>query len=120
MRSPHRLGAGDYGVMAKPVDVGSEHFPTKAAAIARCQEILYTYPGTPGSGAGQPQDVTDQSHVTFLTALVKRHPEVDKKTRPGIAGFKVQVNPDGTGNTRCFWVIHPDGTATHFSFKSCL
>lgn len=106
--------------MAISVDIGDEHFPTKATATARCQDILRAYPGLTGSGAGQPQEVTDPTHVTFLTALVKRHPEADDKIGSGIAGFKVQVNPDGTGNTRCFWVIHPDGTATHFSFKSCL
>jgi hypothetical protein len=106
--------------MAIPVDIGSEHFPTKAAATARCQEILYAYPGQPGSGAGQPQDVTDPTHTAFLTALVKRHPETDEKTGPGISGFKVAVNPDGTGNTRCFYAIHTDGNQVAFSFKSCL
>jgi hypothetical protein len=106
--------------MAKPMDIASEHFSTKGAATERCQDILRAYPGQPGSGAGQPQEVTDPTHVAFLTALVARHPDVDEKTGAGVAGFKVQVNPGGTGNTRCFWVIHPDGTATHFSFKSCL
>lgn len=106
--------------MAKPVNIGTEHFPTKTAATARCQEILYAYPGAPGTGAGQPQEVTDPTHVTFLTALVARHPDLEEKTGAGVAGFKVQVNPDGKGNTRCFWVIHPDGSSTHFSFKSCL
>ncbi|WP_405673306.1 DCL family protein [Streptomyces sp. NBC_01530] len=106
--------------MAKPIDIASEYFSTKAAATARCQDILRAYPGQPRSGAGQPQEVTDPTHVAFLTALVERHPKADDKIGSGVAGFKVQVNPDGTGNTRCFWVIHHDGTATHFSFKSCL
>lgn len=106
--------------MAKPVDIGNEHFPTKAAATARCQQILYAYPGQPGSGAGQPQEVTDPTHVTFLTALIRRHPEVNEKIGAGIAGFKVQVNPQGTGNTRCFYVVRTDGTQVDFSFKSCL
>ncbi|MFF0736929.1 DCL family protein [Streptomyces chartreusis] len=106
--------------MAITTQIGSESFPSKAAATARCQEILYTYPGETGTGSGQPQDVTDPTHIAFLTALVQRHPEAEEKIGTGIAGFKVQVNPDGTGNTRCFWVIHPDGNATHFSFKSCL
>lgn len=106
--------------MAKPLNIANEHFPTKTAARARCQEILYSYPGAPGTGAGQPQEVTDPGHITFLAELVKRHPEAEEKIGSGIAGFRVQVNPDGTGNTRCFWVIHPDGGATHFSFKSCL
>lgn len=106
--------------MAKPVDVGDEHFPTKAAATARCQEILRSYPGAPGTGAGQPQDVTDPAHTAFLTALVAKHPEASEKIGTGIAGFKVQVNPKGTGNTRCFYVVHPDGSSTHFSFSSCV
>ncbi|MER5584136.1 DCL family protein [Streptomyces asoensis] len=106
--------------MAKPVDIGTKHFPTKAAATAHCQQILYAYPGQPGTGAGQPQDVTDAEHVAFLKALIQRHPDVAEKTEPGIAGFKVQVNPDGKGNTRCFYVVHPDGSATDFSFRSCL
>lgn len=106
--------------MAKPVDIGTEHFPTKAAAMARCQEILYAYPGQPGSGAGQPQEVTDPAHVAFLTALIKRHPEADRRIGSGIAGFKVQVNPQGTGNTRCFYVIRTDGSQEDFSIKKCL
>lgn len=106
--------------MVKPVDISDEHFPTKAAATARCQEILYTYPGQAGSGADQPQQVTDPKHHAFLEALVARHPEAEEKIGSGIAGFKVAVNPDGTGNTRCFYVIHPDGSSTHFSFRSCL
>lgn len=106
--------------MAKPVDVGDEHFPTKAAAVARCQEILRSYPGQSGSGAGQPQDVTDPTHITFLTALVARHPDAADKIGAGVAGFKVQVNPAGTGNTRCFYVIHPDGGSVQFSYPSCL
>jgi hypothetical protein len=64
--------------------------------------------------------VTDPAHVSFLTALVQRHPDVEDKVASGIAGFKVQVNPEGTGNTRCFYVVHPDGTSTHFSIGSCL
>ena len=104
----------------KPLEIGSERFPTKSAATARCQEILYAYPGAPGTGAGQPQEVTDPTHVAFLTALVARHLEADDKIGPGISGFRVQVNPNGTGNTRCFHVVHPDGSQTAFSFKSCL
>ncbi|MFD6490703.1 DCL family protein [Streptomyces sp. NPDC060188] len=106
--------------MANPVNINGEQFPTKAAATARCQEILHAYPGEPGSGAGQPQDVTDATHTAFLAALVARHPEADEKIGAGISGFKVQVNPEGKGNTRCFYVIHPDGGSTHFSFRSCL
>jgi len=106
--------------MANPRDIAGEHFLSKAAVERRCQDILHAYPGQPGSGPGQPQEVTDLAHVTFLTALVERHPEADTKIGPGIAGFKVQVNPEGTGNTRCFYVIHPDGSSTHFSFGSCL
>lgn len=106
--------------MAKPVDVAGEHFPTKAAAIARCQEILYSYPGESGSGAGQPQEVTDPAHITFLTELLKRHPEADAKIGPGLQGFKVQVNPEGTGNTRCFYAVRTDGSQVDFSFRSCL
>jgi hypothetical protein len=105
--------------MAITVQIGTESFPSKAAATARCQEILHTYPGTTGTGAGQPQDVTDSTHVDFLSALVKRHKEAEDKIGLGIAGFKVQVSPTGEGGTRCFWVVHPDGTATHFSFKGC-
>ncbi|XCM28826.1 DCL family protein [Streptomyces parvus] len=106
--------------MAIPVSIGNEHFPTKTAATARCQEILRTYPGTPGSGAGQPQAVTSAEHIAFLRALVARHPEAPDKIGSGIEGFKVQVNPKGEGNTRCFYVVHPDGSGTHFSFKNCL
>ena len=50
---------------------------------------------------------------------MKRHAEAEDKIGSGIAGFKVQVSPTGEGGTRCFYVVHPDGTATHFSFKSC-
>lgn len=106
--------------MAKPVDIGNEHFPTKTKAADRCQDILRSYPGQAGSGAGQPQDVTDPVHVTFLRALVERHPDASEKIGSGVAGFKVQVNPEGKGNTRCFYVIHPDGGSTQFSTKSCL
>lgn len=106
--------------MAIPVHIGNECFPTKTAVTARCQEILRAYPGQTGTGAGQPQEVTDPTHVAFLTELVQRHPEAEEKIGSGIAAFKVQVSPTGQGNTRCFWVIHPDGSATHFSFKSCL
>ncbi|WHM30156.1 DCL family protein [Streptomyces sp. BPPL-273] len=102
------------------MEINGEHFPTKAAATERCRQILYSYPGQPGSGAGQPHDVTDAAHVSFLTELVKRHPEAGDKIGTGISGFRVQVNPDGTGNTRCFHVVHPDGSQTAFSFKYCI
>lgn len=106
--------------MPIPLEIGNERFPSKTAATGRCQEILHSYPGQAGSGAGQPEEVIDPTHVAFLTALVHRHPEADEKIGSGIAGFKVQVNPNGTGNTRCFYVIHPDGSSVQFSYPSCL
>ncbi|MWA08710.1 DCL family protein [Streptomyces sp. BA2] len=106
--------------MAIPVDINGEHFPTKAAATQRCQDVLRSYPGQTGSGPGQPEAVTDEAHVAFLTALIARHPDVDEKADGGIAGFKVQVNPEGTGNTRCFYVLRTDGSEADFSFRSCL
>lgn len=105
---------------AIPVDIGDEHFPTKEAARERCRDILHAYPGEPGSGPGQPQPVTDPVHVEFLTALVARHKWAGDKIGAGVAGFKVQVNAKGTGGTRCFYVVHPDGNSTQFSFDNCL
>jgi len=103
---------------AIPVDIAGEHFPTKGAALERCSRILNSYPGRLGTGPGQPEDVTDPEHIAFLTVLVARHP--DDKIGSGIAGFRVQVNPEGTHNTRCFHVVHPDGSLDDFGYKYCI
>ncbi|MFG2434621.1 DUF3223 domain-containing protein [Streptomyces sp. NPDC048508] len=64
--------------------------------------------------------MTDSAHIEFLTALFARHPEAAEKIASGIGGFKVQVNPEGTANTRRFYAVHSARSATHFSFSSCL
>jgi hypothetical protein len=103
-----------------PQNVNGEDFPSKKELRARCSKILNSYPGVPGSGSGQPTDVTDPEHIAFLTALLPRHHQAAKKIGSGMASFRVQVNPKGKGNTRCFHVVHPDGTLTHFGYESCI
>lgn len=88
--------------------------------LDRCSTILNSYPGVPGSGPGQPTDVTDPEHVAFLTDLLPRHHQAEEKIGSGISGFYVKVSPTGEGNTRCFYVVHPDGTSTHFGYPSCV
>jgi hypothetical protein len=54
-----------------------------------------------------------------LTALLKRHDEMDEKVGTGIAHFEVAAAPDGHDG-KCFWIVRSDGSRIDFSLKHCL
>src|SRR4051812_18580839 len=91
-----------------PVEIGVMHFATKGAAEQHFREMLYRYE------IGQ--SIPDP-HATELRWLLERHPEVDQKLGSGIDHFSGRAAIFGT---RCFEVVRTDGSATDFSFGSCV
>lgn len=80
----------------------------KKPLAARCKLILNW------SLAGVPLDPDDDA---FLRDLIERHPEAAQKIGAGISHFEVRRNE---WNGRTFWLVRVDGTATDFSYVSCL
>ena len=54
-----------------------------------------------------------------LSALLKRHDEMNEKIGVGIAHFEVEAAPE-TFSGRCFWIVRKDGSKIDFSFTHCL
>jgi hypothetical protein len=54
-----------------------------------------------------------------LTALLKRHDEVDEKVGVGVSYFKVDLAPKPHSG-RCFWIVRTNGTEIDFSVPHCL
>lgn len=90
------------------IEVGPLSFPTKTAAVAHYQAILYAY---------EPNVPIPDPHATELEWLLDRHPEVEQKRGAGVRGFRVIPAMMGT---RCFAIERIDGSSTDFSFRSCV
>lgn len=60
-----------------------------------------------------------ESDSPDLSALLKRHDEMDEKIGVGIAHFEVEAAPDAFSG-RCFWIVRKDGSRIDFSFNHCL
>jgi hypothetical protein len=95
--------------MAKiAIEVGGLTFPTKSAAAEHFRQMLYRH------------DVDSQipdPDSTELGWLLERHPEFHDKIGCGIERFSVR---NALYGTRCFEIVRTDGSATDFSFKSCI
>ncbi|XP_074560657.1 protein EMBRYO DEFECTIVE 514-like [Curcuma longa] len=57
-------------------------------------------------------------HLVLLDLLKKGHPEPAKKIGVGIEAFQVRYHP--TWKSRCFFLVHVDGSTDDFSFRKCV
>ncbi|WP_404977818.1 DCL family protein [Asticcacaulis sp. BE141] len=62
-------------------------------------------------------DVLNENDTTVLSALLKRHPDYDRKVGSGVARFDVILADYGT---HCFRIIRTDGTKERFSYPTCI
>lgn len=92
---------------AKPVQVGSLHFPRKGDATKFFQEMLYRY---------DLGDKVSDEDTAILADLLLGHPEALQKIGTGIQSFSMR---SGDYGTQCFWVNRLDGTTEKFSFRAC-
>jgi len=61
----------------------------------------------------------DNTDLHYISELLKRHPEYDKKIGSGIQEIVIKL--DGKWyKTRCFHIIRTDGTQTDFSYLHCI
>ncbi|MBM4164965.1 MAG: DUF3223 domain-containing protein [Lentisphaerae bacterium] len=97
----------------KPITIGGEMFPKKAAAEERCREMLARYTG---------MTIPPGPDRDFVAALLERHPGAAEKTARGVAGFTVVLEPATCGKraSHHFAVVCDDGTLVDFSFPKCL
>jgi len=92
---------------AKPVDIGSLHFPRKGDATEFLRKILYKY---------DLGDKVSADDASILSDLIRMHPEATEKIGPGIDSFSVR---SGDYGTQCFWLNRVDGSSVKFSFRAC-
>lgn len=64
-------------------------------------------------------EVVSPVDTVDLTALLKRHDELEEKIGIGVARLEVAAAPDGHDG-KCFWIVRTDGSRIDFSFKHCL
>ena len=64
-------------------------------------------------------EVVSPADAVDLTALLKRHDELEEKIGVGVARFEVAAAPDGHDG-KCFWIVRNDESRIDFSFKHCL
>ena len=95
---------------ARAYVIGEDVFSTKEDIEKKIQHILYKYP------LGQSVDHED---ARFLLAVLQNHPRVAEKIANGVDGFLVQSNAVFS-RQRCFYIVHPGGTKTAFSYMRCL
>jgi Protein of unknown function (DUF3223) len=88
--------------------IGIREYPSKKAALAAIQEVLYRY--EPRERVERPDD------QEFLIDLIQNHPDPVSKIGAGIGRFEVRLN----WKTHGFWIIRVDGSETDFSFMKCL
>jgi hypothetical protein len=94
---------------AKPLTVNGKQFAKREAAVEYCRSILNHY------SLGQ---VVSPADAEDLAALLLRHPEAIEKIGAGIDHFEVRMPPQFGG--QCFWIVCTDGSATDFSFMTCV
>ena len=63
--------------------------------------------------------VTDSDEHKCLLDLISQHPESRSKIGVGVDRFEIRRNPIFR-NQNTFYLIRVDGTATDFSFRSCI
>ena len=93
---------------AKPLTVGTEVFAKQEDALLFCKKMLSKY---------RPDDWVSEADALFLTALLKRHPDVDEKIGNGVHHFEVMR---ADFNTKCFAVVRRDGSRVDFSYIVCI
>lgn len=90
------------------VDLGFAEFGSKSAAKEHFRAMLNRYQ------AGQTVKAEDAAE---LECLLDSHPEAADKIGCGVAEFRVR---DAAYGTICFEVVRTDGSATDFSYASCI
>jgi Protein of unknown function (DUF3223) len=97
-------------VVSRPLQLGAEHFRTKADAVERIRSVLYGRPlYTPIAGVD----------FDLCWALIERHPRAVEKIGCGVQSIDVRPNPDHPGN-RGFWITRIDGSVSDWSFVRSL
>jgi Protein of unknown function (DUF3223) len=93
-----------------PIKVGAREFASKAALKENVREIMARYTIA---------EYLNESDFAFIRELLDLHPERDQKVGVGIASFQVILDPEWKRNRQL--VLHRiDGTATDFSWVSCI
>lgn len=95
---------------SKPITLAGETFSTQDAVRKRIQAILASY---------QPGSTVNLFDAALLVDLVQRHPHAEQKIGCGVAGFRVEKNPEYPSAT-CFILVRTDGSTTDFSYRECL
>ncbi|GAA4375042.1 DUF3223 domain-containing protein [Agromyces bauzanensis] len=104
---------------AKPVVTTAVSWPTRADALAECNDILR------GGGYQLRAPITDRRHIEVLTAILEIHPHSAAKAGQGVDYFfidkvahapGVQVADDDIG----FWIMQKDGTAIDISYVEAI
>jgi hypothetical protein len=93
---------------AKPVNLGTISFPTQQAASLFFKAMLSRY---------SPEDTVSNTDGVALAELLKRHPDYDRKVGNGIHHFEVMR---ADFNSKCFAIVHRDGSRVDFSYKICI
>jgi hypothetical protein len=88
--------------------LGGRHYRSQAAIIERAKLLLHTAPLN--------MALAGEAHG-FLEDLLHRHERAPEKIGAGIKHFEVR---NAAINSKCFWVVRVDGTATDFSYKLCI
>jgi len=92
------------------INIGDKTFKTKAESKEFIKTILNKYELL------TPIDTID---FQFISELLKRHPEYERKVGSGINVIVIKM--DGNwGKTRCFHIQRTDGTETDFSYINCI
>lgn len=94
----------------KQIELAGQVFLTQDAARKRIQAML---------GGYRPGQTVNAFDSALLADLVQRHPSAAHKIGSGIAGFRVEKNPEYPG-AKCFILLRTDGTRTDFSYTECL
>jgi hypothetical protein len=93
----------------KPLTINGKQFAKRGAAIDHFRSMLNRH------SIGQ---VVHQPDADDLADLVLRHPEAVEKIGTGIDHFEIRAAPQFGG--QCFWIVRTDGSATDFSFMTCV
>lgn len=92
--------------------LGLQEFPRKKDAVSEVRRILYE------SAIGRP---VGGYEAALLSAVLERHPAAAEKSAKGVRGFTVRKIEFRPGIVqRCFFIRHPDGSETDFSFMVAL
>jgi len=93
------------------LSIGGRTFDTKTHARIYCKLLLAHY--------ADGETVGPKEHISFLTALLKRHPDATEKIGSGIKRLYRAKAPAPNYGTSCFWVERTDGSVIDFSMAHC-